>query len=145
MLDGLLGADEPEVELTEPAPVGALPPALEPLLEPEPANPESLPLEPPVPEPASPESLPLEELLPDPAKPVSLPLELPVPEPARPFPAALELGELGLVFAKPPPAALEPVLPEDVGLVSLLAVLPGRFEGVLSPLPALELDVVVPP
>ncbi len=129
MLEGLLGADEPEVELEDPEPLGALPPAVEPLLEPEPAGPESFPLE---------------ELVPDPAKPVSLPLELPEPEPASPLPPALELGVLGLVFAKPPPAALELVLPEDVGLLSLPAVLPGRFEGVLSPLPALELGIVPP-
>jgi hypothetical protein len=144
VLEGLLGADEPEVEFVDPEPVGALPPALELPLEPEPASPESLPLELPVPEPVSPESLPLEELVPDPAKPVSLPLEIPFPAPAKPLPPALELGGLGLEFAKPPPAALEPVLPEDVGLLSLPAVLPGRFEGVLNPLPALELGGVPP-
>lgn len=127
MFEGLVGVPEPEVD--EPDPVGALPPAFDVLLEPEPASPESLPLEIP---------------LPEPAKPESLPLELPDPEPARPLPPVPELGVLGLEFDKPPPAALEPGLPEVVGGVPVPEVLPGRFEAVLSPpLPApLGLGVV---
>jgi hypothetical protein len=130
-VEGLLGALEPEVEVDVPEPVRAVsrPPAVP--LEPEPASPESLPLELPVPEPAKPESLPLElpvpeaaspeslplkPVLPEPAKPVSLPLELPAPEPASPFPPALELGVPGLGFAKPLPAVFEPVAPVVVGL-----------------------------
>lgn len=145
VLEGLVGTPpEPGEEVDVPEPVGALsrPPAV--LLEPEPAGPESLLLELPVPEPAKPVSLPLElPPVPEPAKGVSLPLELPVPEPARPFPPALELGVPGLVFAKPLPAVLKPEAPADVGLVSVPGVLPGRFEEVLRPLPALELGAVV--
>jgi hypothetical protein len=158
-VEGLVGAPEPEVEVDVPEPVRAVsrPPAV--LPEPDPASPESLPLEPPVPEPAKPESLPLElevpepaspeslplELpLPEPASPESLPLELPAPEPAKPFPPALELGVPGLGFAKPLPAVLEPEAPVIVGLVSVPEVLPGRFEGALRPLPALELGIGVP-
>lgn len=130
MFEGLVSAPEPDVAVVELEPVGAVS-ALDVLLEPEPA---------------SPESLPLELLLPEPAKPESLPLELPEPEPARPLPPALELGVPSFGFAKPPPAVLEPGLPEVVGgvLVPVPEVLPGRFEGVLSPLPALELGWFVP-
>jgi hypothetical protein len=128
-VEGLVGAPEPEVEVDVPEPVRAVsrPPAV--LPEPEPASPESLPLELPLPEPASPESLPL---------------ELPAPEPAKPFPPALELDVPGLGFAKPLPAVLEPEAPVVVGLVSVPEVLPGRFEGALRPLPALELGIGVP-
>jgi hypothetical protein len=163
-VEGLVSVPEPEVEVDVPEPVRAVSRPPDVPLEPEPASPESLPLELPVPEPAKPESLPfeppvpepaspkpaplepvpLEPVLPEPAKPVSLPLEFPAPEPARPFPPALELGAPGLGFDSPPPAVLEPVAPEVVGLVPVPEVLLGRFEGVLRPLPVLELGVVVP-
>ncbi len=114
-VEGLVGAPEPEVEVDVPEPVRAV-------------------------------SRPPDVLLElDPASPESLALELPAPEPARPFPPALELGVPGLGFAKPPPAALEPEAPVVVGLVSVPVVVPvllGRFEGVLKPLPELELGVV---
>ncbi len=126
-LEGLVGVPEPAEEVDVPEPVRAV------------SRPPDVPLEP---EPAGPESLPLEPLLPEPAKPVSLPLKLPIPKPAKPFPPALELGVPGLEFANPPPAMLEPVVPEVVGLVSVPEGLLGRLEGVLSPPPALELGVV---
>jgi hypothetical protein len=128
-VEGLVSVPEPEVEVDVPEPVRAV------------SRPPDVPLEP---EPASPESLPLELPVPEPAKPESLPFEPPVPEPARPFPPALELGVPGLGFDSPPPAVLEPVAPEVVGLVPVPEVLLGRFEGVLRPLPVLELGVVVP-
>ena len=134
VLEGLVGAPPPEPAegLDVPAPLGAL------------SRPPAVALEP---EPASPESFPLEPALPEPATPVPFPLELGVPEPAKPFPPALELGVPGLAFDNPPPAVLEPEAPAAAGLASVPAVpgvVPGRFERVLRPVAALELGVVVP-
>jgi hypothetical protein len=117
-LEGLLvGLDPGKAVPDEFAPVGAVSrPAVNPL-EPCPASPESLPLEPEPPEPVSPESLVLELAFPEPAKPESLELELPPFEPAT-------LVSLVLEFVVPEPAspaslALEPLPFEPARPVSL--------------------------